>query len=132
MDKEYFNKIIKQTNDVIDSIIDKGHKSVCICGSSRFSDLMAVVKWELEKKDVMATGLHLLPKWYTDNANWTESHHGAEQENVASILDKIHLRKIDVYDCVLVVNPQNYIGERTSIEIDYAKEHSKEVFYWET
>lgn len=128
MDKETFEEIIIKTHSVIDRI---NFQSVCICGSSKFCDLIAVVKWELEKKGIMATGLHLLPQWYIENRKWTESHHGAEQENVASILDELHLRKIDNYNCVIIVNPNNYIGERTAIEIKYAKSKNKHIFYWE-
>ncbi|WP_374212088.1 hypothetical protein [Streptomyces sp. PSAA01] len=34
--------------------------------------------------------------------------------------DALHLRKIDLADRVLVVNPGGYIGESTSRENDYA------------
>lgn len=131
MNKDTFEEIIRKCKDVIDDLKIAGMTSACICGSSRFSDLMAVVKWELEKAGIMATGLHYLPEWYTQNANWNESHHGAEQENVAHVLDELHLRKIDTYDCVLVVNYNNYIGNRTKIEINYAFDNKKPVYYFE-
>ena len=135
MDKETFLQVIDKTNAVKEQLIlhSVNHclPSVCICGSSRFCDLIAVVKWEFEKAGIMATGLHLLPDWYLNNKELTESHHLAEQENVAHILDELHLSKIDNYDCVVVVNPNNYIGERTAIEIEYAKVQSKPVYYWE-
>ena len=130
MRKEQFEEIMIKTQGVIEQL-GVGIKSVCICGSSRFCDLIAVVKWELEKTGVMATGLHLLPEWYISNKEWSESHHGAEQEDVAHILDKLHLYKIHKYDCVIVVNPNNYIGERTAIEIEYARECNKPIYYWE-
>lgn len=135
MEKQTFLEVIDKTQAVIEqlNLPDVSHRlrSVCICGSSRFCDLIAVVKWEFEKKGFMATGLNLLPQWYTENQEWKESHHGAEQENVADVLDEVHLRKIDGYDCVVIVNPNNYIGERTAIEIEYAKENKKPVYYWE-
>ena len=37
-----------------------------------------------------------------------------------TVLDALHLRKIDLADRVLVVNPGGYIGESTTREIDYA------------
>lgn len=129
MEKELFIEVISKTQDVIKQL---NHQSVCICGSSRFCDLIAVVKWEIEKSGIMATGLHLLPEWYIDNREFAESHHLAEQESVAHVLDELHLRKIDQYDCVVVVNPNNYIGERTAIEITYAMYKGKSIFYWET
>ena len=36
-------------------------------------------------------------------------------------LDELHLRKIDLADRVLVVNPGGYVGESTSREIAYAR-----------
>ncbi len=36
-------------------------------------------------------------------------------------LDALHLRKIDLADRVLVVNPGGYVGESTSREIAYAR-----------
>lgn len=36
------------------------------------------------------------------------------------VLDTLHLRKIDMADEVLVVNPDGYIGACTAREIDYA------------
>jgi len=128
-DKMNFEEIIKQTNFIVDRLIGK-HESVCVCGSSRFCDLIAVVKWEIEKKGIMATGLHLLPKWYTEGMNYEKSDHAAEQENVAHILDDLHLKKIVKSSCVVVVNPNNYIGERTNIEIEYAHKKGIEIFYW--
>lgn len=130
MKTNQFDEIINKTKESIKYLID--YNSVCICGSSKFCDLIAVIKWEIEKQGIMATGLHLLPDWYIENKKWNESHHGAEQENVAHILDKLHFRKIDNYDCVLIVNPNNYIGERTAIEIDYAKGENKPIFYWDS
>ena len=37
-----------------------------------------------------------------------------------AMLDALHLRKIDLADRVLVVNPGGYIGESTRSEIAYA------------
>ena len=135
MNKETFTEVLIKTHAVIEQLnlphVSHCLRSVCICGSSRFCDLIAVVKWEIEKKGIMATGLHFLPDWYIENNDIAENHHLAEQENVAHVLDELHLRKIDGYDCVIVVNPNNYIGERTAIEIEYAKSKDKPVYYWE-
>lgn len=102
-------------------------KIVCICGSTRFVDVMAVEAWKLEKQGIMALSPHLLPQWYEG----VQEHHQAEAEGVSHILDELHLRKIDMADEVLVVNVNGYIGERTSIEIGYAKDHGKPVRYLE-
>jgi len=132
MKKEQFDYVMLLCKILVEKLVKSKHNSACICGSSKFCDLIAVVKWELEKKGIMATGLHLLPDWYTKHSKWKENHHGAEQEGVEVTLDNLHIDKINKYDCVIVVNPNKYIGERTAIEIKYAKNTKKQVIYWET
>jgi hypothetical protein len=134
MNIETFKEVVSKTNILIENIKNavKKPELVCICGSSKFCDLIAVVKWMIEKQNIMATGLHLLPSWYTERMSWKENHHGAENENVAKEMDDIHLRKINKSDCVVVVNPGNYIGDRTKFEIEYSISKNKPILYWET
>lgn len=107
-------------------------KIVCICGSSRFCDKAAVWAWEFEKQGELALSMHLLPQWYWELTGKVGEGHGAEQEGVAHILDELHLIKIDMADRVFVVNEGGYIGERTSIEIEYAKKLGKPISYSHT
>jgi len=44
-------------------------------------------------------------------------------------LDALHLRRIDLADRVLVVNPGGYIGESTSREIAYARATGKPISF---
>lgn len=46
-----------------------------------------------------------------------------------AVLAALHLRKIDLADRVLVVNPGGYIGESTSREIAYAHAAGKPVSF---
>lgn len=95
-------------------------KIVVMCGSSRFVDVMAVCAWLIERDEGAITmGLHLLPQWYAKDI----PHHLAEHEGVADQLDELHLRKIDLADEIFVVNYCNYIGESTTNEVNYAREH---------
>ena len=48
-----------------------------------------------------------------------------------ALLDALHLRKIDLADRVLVVNPGGYVGESTRREIDYARAAGKPVSFTE-
>ena len=48
-----------------------------------------------------------------------------------TLLDALHLRKIDLADRVLVVNPGGYIGESTSREIAYAQATGKPISFTE-
>lgn len=97
---------------------------ICLCGSSRFIDIMAVLSWQLEKQGNIVLSLHLVPRWYT-----TVDDHLAEAEGVADFMDELHLRKIDMADEVVVVDVEKYIGESTSREIEYAKAHQKPLRY---
>ena len=99
-------------------------KTVTLCGSSRFTDIMAVCAWMIEKNEnAIAMGLHLLPAWYPD----CPPDHLAEHEGVAEQMDSLHLRKIDRSDEIFVVNFKDYIGTSTANEIAYAKKTGKPV-----
>ena len=98
----------------------KRRKIVVLCGSSRFCDVMAVCAWLIERDEgAIAIGLHLLPHWYTQVDS-----HLAEHEGVADAMDELHLRKIDLADEIFVVNRNDYIGDSTGKEIEYAKKHN--------
>ena len=47
------------------------------------------------------------------------------------MLDKMHLSKIDLADEIFVINVNNYIGESTKREIEYAKSKNKIVRFLE-
>lgn len=83
--------------------------------------------WEIEKKGMIALGLHLLPQWYPG----VKEHHQAEEEGVVRIFETLHLRKIDLADEVLVFNQGGYLGDHTKAEIAYALAHEKPVRYLE-
>jgi len=102
-------------------------KTVTLCGSSKFTDIMAVCAWLIEKEEnAIAMGLHLLPVWYPD----CPSDHLAEHEGVAGQMDALHLRKIDLSNEVFVVNFKDYIGDSTRNEILHAVKTGKRVRYF--
>lgn len=96
---------------------------VCLCGSSRFVDQMAVLAWELEKEGAIVLSLHLLPTWYEG----IQQDHQAEAEGVAEHMDALHLKKIEMADRVIIVDPGGYIGDSTRREIAYAESVGKPV-----
>lgn len=53
---------------------------------------------------------------------------GPVTDEQKAALDALHLRKIDLADRVLVVNPGGYVGESTSREIDYSHATGKPVW----
>ena len=41
-----------------------------------------------------------------------------------------HFKRIELLDAILVVNVNNYIGNSTNLEIEYAKKLEKEIIYY--
>ena len=99
-------------------------KVIVICGSTRFIDLMAVCAWILERDEKAITmGLHHLPWWYGENG--PPNDHLAEHEGVANEMDALHLRKIDLCDEIFIINAENYMGDSTRAEMNYAVSKKK-------
>ena len=95
---------------------------VCICGSTRFVDEMRAANRELTFAGVIvvAPGVFLRAEDHQDALLTNEQ---------KAALDALHLRKIDLADRVLVVNPGGYIGESTSREIAYAHATGKPISF---
>ena len=93
---------------------------VCICGSTRFAEEMLAANRDL----TLAGAIVVAPGVFT---------HREPVEKVTeaqkAALDALHLRKIDLADRVLVVNPGGYIGESTTREIAYAHTTGKPVSF---
>ena len=95
-------------------------KVITICGSMRYSKEMMKISEELELKQ----GYAVIQCVYNVD--------GLKYEGIdASILDKIHRKKIDISNAIYVVNVDGYIGSSTKNEIEYATETGKEVMYHE-
>ena len=45
-------------------------------------------------------------------------------------LKEAHFKRIELSDAILVINVDNYIGDSTNLEIDYAKKLGKEIIYY--
>jgi len=92
-------------------------KVITICGSMRFTEEMMKIAGELELKQGYAV---------IQCAYFLET-----DGSVGELLDKIHLKKIDISDAIYVVNIDGYIGESTRNKIKYATELGKEIIYHE-
>jgi hypothetical protein len=96
---------------------------VCICGSTRFEGEMRAANRDLTSAGaiVVAPGVFLR----------AEDHEADEfiTDEQKTALGALHLRKIDLADRVLVVNPGGYIGESTSREIAYARATGKPISF---
>lgn len=104
----------------------------CICGSTKFADLHAILKWELEKDGkAICLMISYLPERFAKAQGWKGLDHFGEQAGRKQILDELHLRKIDIADRIYVINIDGYIGESTRKEIEYAKATNKPISYLE-
>ena len=95
-------------------------KVITICGSMRYTKEMMKISEELELKK----GYAVIQCIYNVDGNKYEGLN-------ASMLDKIHKKKIDISDAIYVVNINGYIGDSTKQEIAYARKHHKEIIYHE-
>ena len=96
---------------------------VCICGSTRFVDEMNAANRDLTLAGVIVVA---------PGAVLRAGEHGADElitDEQKTALAALHLRKIDLADRVLVVNPGGYIGESTSREIAYAQATGKPISF---
>ena len=84
---------------------------VCICGSARF-----VAEMRAANRDLTFAGVIVVAPSDADVSPTPEQ---------KEVLDALHLRKIDLADRVLIVNPGGYVGESTRREIAYARAAGK-------
>ena len=101
---------------------------VCLCGSTRFTEVMLIKQWELTKQGKIVLSWCALPDSYFAGEDRT---HIGDQEGVKAIVDEVHKRKIDLSDEVLILNVGDYIGESTRSELEYAVAHGKKVTFLE-
>ena len=94
-------------------------KVVTLCGSLKFKNEMMIVaeKMSLEGYCVL-TPIYLS----SDGLGLTK--------NQISSLKEEHLKKVELSNSILVVNVNNYIGENTKLEIEYAKKLGKKIMYY--
>ena len=100
-------------------IIDPKYKIVTLCGSTKFKNLFD----ELNKNLTLESKIVLQPGCYAHHDNIEIS----DEQKLE--LDKLHLKKISMSDCIYVINKNGYIGYSTKNEINYALSHNIPVFY---
>ena len=98
------------------------YKVITLCGSTKFKDdfLKEQKRLTLEGNIVISIGLF--------------GHSGDNEAmdiKTKEMLDDMHKRKIDMVDEIFVINKNNYIGNSTKSEIEYALKNNKVVKYME-
>ena len=94
-------------------------KIITLCGSLKFQKEMMIVaeKIALEGNCIFTPVYPVI-----ENSERTE-----EQ---MKRLKEAHFKKIELSDAILVINKNNYIGDSTKLEIEYAKKIKKEIMYY--
>ena len=98
------------------------YKVITLCGSTRFKEQFIQVQKELTLQGNIVISVGLFGH-SGDNEVWTEG--------TKEMLDDMHKRKIDMADAIYVINVGGYVGSSTKSEIEYAKQHGREVYYLE-
>lgn len=97
------------------------YKVITLCGSTRFKDTFIKAQKELtlSKHIVLSVGLF---GHSGDNEVWNDG--------VKEMLDDMHKRRIDMSDAIMVIDDEDYIGESTRKEIEYAKSQGKFIYFY--
>ena len=94
-------------------------KIITICGSYKFQKELKEITEKLALQgNCMLTPIEL-----------TKEKEAYSQEEL-KCLGEMHKEKIRLADAILVVNVNDYIGESTRSEIEFAKSLNKEVLYY--
>lgn len=97
------------------------YKVVTLCGSTKFKDefIRAQKELTLSGHIVISVGLF--------------GHSGDDEvwaDGVKEMLDDMHKRKIDMADAIMIIDVDDYIGESTRREIEYAKSQGKFIYFY--
>jgi len=94
-------------------------KIITLCGSLKFENEMMIIaeKMALEGYCILTPVYPVL-----ENVERTE-------EQLIKFKEE-HFKRIELSDAILVVNVNNYIGNSTNLEIEYAKKLEKEIIYY--
>lgn len=94
-------------------------KIITLCGSLKFKKEMM----EIAEKMALDGNCVLTPVYPVLENN-------KRTDRQLELLKEAHFKKIELSDSILVVNINNYIGNSTNLEIEYAKKLGKEIIYY--
>ena len=94
-------------------------KIITLCGNLKFQKEMMIIaeKMALEGNCILTPVYPII-----ENCERTD-----EQ---LKKLKKARFKRIELSDAILVINKNNYIGDSTKLEIEYAKKLGKEIMYY--
>lgn len=94
-------------------------KIVTICGSMKYQNEMMIAAEEM----ALAGNCVLAPVYPVIEGI-------VIKDDCKKSFDEAHFKRIEMSDAILVVNIDNYIGNSTKKEIEYAESLEKEVIYY--
>lgn len=96
---------------------------ITLCGSTRFKKEFNDMNYWLTLSNhiVLSVGSFL----HSDNDPEIKEQILKHKEQ----LDKLHKQKIAISDCIVVINKNDYVGESTKSEIEFARVNHKPI-YW--
>ena len=94
-------------------------KIITLCGSLKFKHEMMIVaeKMALEGNCILTPVYPVL-----------ENYERTDEQLMK--LKEEHFKRIELSNSILVVNVNNYVGNSTKLEIEYAKKLGKEIIYY--
>lgn len=94
-------------------------KIITLCGSLKFKHEMMIVaeKMALEGNCILTPVYPVL-----------ENYERTDEQLMK--LKEEHFKRIELSDSILVVNVNNYVGNSTNLEIEYAQKLGKEILYY--
>ncbi len=95
-------------------------KIITICGSNRFKNEILEITENLTLEGNLVLTPILLTKKSKDEYS---------KQDIL-MLEKIHKERIMISDAILVIDINNYIGDSTKSEIQFAKSLNKEIIYY--
>lgn len=103
--------------------MDDKFKVVTLCGSTKFKKEFE----EIYKKLSLEGNIVLTVACF----GHTDSPEIFSTPGLKEMLDDMHKEKIRMSDGIFVINPNNYIGDSTKSEIEFAKSLNKDIQYLE-
>ena len=92
---------------------------ITLCGSLKFQKEMMIIAEKMALE-----GNCILTPVYPIIENCERTDEQLEK------LKKTHFKRIELSDAILVINKNNYIGDSTKLEVEYAKKLGKEIMYY--
>ena len=95
------------------------YKVITMCGSTKFKEEFEKCIRQLTLEGNIVINISTFWRGESRELN----------DEVIKMFQDMHFARIDMADAIAVVNYDDYIGESTSKEIEYATEHGKEIIY---